>query len=45
MKASTLLGRHVYGSVMALSVSFLLMEASSAVDTSTEKRITQLFLT
>jgi hypothetical protein len=30
---------------MALSVSFLLMEASSAADTSTEKRITKLFLT
>jgi hypothetical protein len=30
---------------MALSVSFLLMEASSAADTSSEKRITKLFLT
>ena len=45
MKSSKLLGRYVCGTVMALSVSFLLMEASSAVDTSTEKRITKLFLT
>jgi hypothetical protein len=45
MKSSKLLGRYVCGPVMALSVSFLLMEASSAVDTSTEKRITKLFLT
>src|SRR5262245_12051261 len=45
MKSSKLLGRYVCGSVMALSVSFLLMEASSAADTSTEKRITKLFLT
>jgi len=45
MKSSKLLGRYVCGPVMALSVSFLLMEASSAADTSTEKRITKLFLT
>src|SRR6266550_7432501 len=45
MKSSKLLGRHVCGSVMALSVSFFLMEASSAADTPTEKRITKLFLT
>jgi hypothetical protein len=45
MKSSKLLGRYVCGPVMALSVSFLLMGASSVVDTSTEKRITKLFLT
>jgi hypothetical protein len=45
MKSSKLLGRYICGSVMALSVSFLLMDASSAADTSTEKRITKLFLT
>src|SRR6201987_708112 len=39
MKSSKLLGRYVCGPVMALSVSFLLMEASSAAN------ITKLFLT
>ena len=39
MKSSKLLGRYVCGLVMALSVSFLLMEASSAAN------ITKLFLT
>jgi hypothetical protein len=45
MKSGKLLGRYVCGMVMALSVSFLLMKASSAVEPSTEKRITKLFLT
>ena len=44
MKSSKLLGRYVCGPVMALSVSFLLMEASSAA-THPPKRITKLFLT
>ena len=39
MKSSKLLGRYVCGPVMALSVSFLLIEASSAAN------ITKLFLT
>ena len=39
MKSSKLLGRYVCRVVMALSVSFLLMEASSAAN------ITKLFLT
>jgi hypothetical protein len=38
MKSTKLLGRYVCRPVMALSVSFLLMEASSAAD------ITKLFL-
>ena len=45
MKSSKLLGRYVCEPVMALFVFFLLMEGSSAADTSTEKRITKLFLT
>ena len=45
MKSSKLLGKYVCEPVMALFVLFLLMEGSSAADTSTEKRITKLFLT
>ena len=44
MKSTKGLGRFVCGTVMALSVSFLLIEASSAADKATEKRITKLFL-
>src|SRR6185437_6790990 len=39
------LGKYVCGPVMALSVFFLLVKASSAADTSPEKRIAKLFLT
>src|SRR3954451_12636899 len=45
MKSRRLFKRRVCGPVMALSVSILLMNASLAADTSTEKRITKLFLT
>ena len=45
MKSSKLLGKYVCEPVMALFVFFLLMEGSSAADTSTEKKITKLFLT
>src|SRR3954469_11880274 len=45
MKSSKVLGKYVCEPVMALFVLFLLMEGSSAADTSTEKRITKLFLT
>jgi hypothetical protein len=45
MKSSKLLGKFVCEPVMALFVSALLMEGSSAADTSTEKKITKLFLT
>ena len=45
MKSRKRLGRHVCGSMMALSASCLLVEASSAVIISTEKRIAKLFLT
>ena len=45
MKLRKCLRRCVCGLVIALSVSSLLMDESSAADTSTEKRITKLFLT
>ena len=45
MKSPKRLGRHVCGSMMALSASFRLMETSAAADTSAERRITKLFLT
>ena len=45
VKPRKLLGKCVCGAMMALSVSFLLTEVSSAADTSTERRITKLFLT
>jgi hypothetical protein len=45
MKSSKLLGKSVCKPVMALFVSFLLTDGSSAADTSTEKKITKLFLT
>ena len=45
MKSIKLLGKYVYWSMMALSVSALLIKPSLAADTSTEKRITKLFLT
>jgi hypothetical protein len=44
MKSSRPLGRCVYGPMMVLLVSFFATEGSSAADTSTEKKITKLFL-
>ena len=45
MKSSKLLGRSICGPMMVLFASFFAMDVSSAADTSTEKRITKLFLT
>jgi hypothetical protein len=45
MKSSKLLGRSICGLLMVLFTPFLLMDVSSAADTSTEKRITKQFLT
>ena len=45
MKSSKFLGRSICGLLMVLLTSFFLVDVSSAADTSTEKRITKLFLT
>ena len=45
MKSSKLLGRSICGPMMVLFTSLFAMDVSSAADTSTEKRITKLFLT
>jgi len=45
MKSSKLLGRSICVPMMVLFTSFFAMDVSSAADTSTEKRITKLFLT
>src|SRR5262249_60545180 len=45
MKSSKPLGRCICGQMMVLFLSFFATEGSSAADTSTEKRITKLFLT
>jgi hypothetical protein len=45
MKSSKPFGRCIYGQMMVLFLSFFATEGSSAADTSTEKRITKLFLT
>ena len=45
MKSSKLLGRSICGPMIALFTFFFAMDVSSAADTSTEKRITKLFLT
>jgi hypothetical protein len=45
MKSSKLLGRSICGPMMVLFTFFFAMDVSSAADTSTEKRITKLFLT
>jgi hypothetical protein len=45
MKSSKRLGRSICGLMMVLFMSFFATDVSSAADTSTEKRITKLFLT
>ncbi|SDJ06492.1 hypothetical protein SAMN05216338_103820 [Bradyrhizobium sp. Rc2d] len=45
MKSGKLLGKCVFGPMMTLLVSFFATEGNSAADTSTEKKITKLFLT
>jgi hypothetical protein len=45
MKSSKPFGRYIYGQMMVLILSLFATEGSSRADTSTEKRITKLFLT
>src|SRR5437773_3178819 len=45
MNSRKLLGRAICGPMMVLLTVFVALEASSAADTPTEKRITKLFLT